>query len=476
MFDNLTDRLQAVLQKVKGDDRLTSENVDASLAEIRRALIEADVSLKVIKIFLDRVRKAAVGEKVVKGVTPAQKFIQIVHGELITLLGGKVEAVNLSGSPSIFMLLGLQGSGKTTTAAKLALKLKKDNKKVLLTALDLQRPAAIEQLIQLGAQIDIPVYFEKDNSDVLEVASAAVKKATTEDFDVVLFDTAGRLQIDNELMAELLLLDRKYRPQEKLLVVDSLIGQEAVNVAEAFNSQIGITGSILTKLDGDSRGGAALSVVESTGTKVKFMGLGEIIEPLDEFDPERMASRILGFGDIVSLVKKAEEQFDKDETAALEKKLKKGELTFETFLQMQRMMSKLGNLSQIFGLLGLNSVLQMNKDDREKLFDEGQQKLKLYEFAIQSMTTKERKNPDLINPNRVRRISKGSGLKENQVTLLIKEFTQMRSIVKMMGPFGKPGTAPNPQELALMMNKSSKLEKKEKKKGGPFGGGSFLKF
>lgn len=481
MFDNLTDRLQVVLQKVKGEDKLTAENVDASLAEVRKALTEADVSLKVVKLFLSRVRRAAVGEKVVKGLTPAQKFIQIVNDELVNLLGGKAESLDLSAEPSAIMLLGLQGAGKTTTAAKLAARLKKDNKKVLLAALDLQRPAAIEQLTILAQQIEVDIVKDEVNKDVLDVAHQAWVKANDENYDVVIFDTAGRLQIDNELMAELLLLDRKYQPKEKLLVIDSLIGQEAVNVAEAFNTQIGITGSILTKMDGDSRGGAALSLVESTGTKVKFIGTGEKIEPLDDFDPERIASRILGFGDVISLVKKAEEQFDQEETAALEKKLKKGDLTFESFLQMQRLMSKLGSLSQIFNLLGLNNALQLNKDQREQLFEEGQQKLKLYEFAIQSMTVNERRKPELINQSRIRRISKGSGLKEKQVDHLVKEFTQMQGVVKMMGNFGggnKPaGVAPSPQELAMMMNKSNKAQKKNKKKGGgAFGGGAFMKF
>ncbi|MDJ0625854.1 MAG: signal recognition particle protein [Candidatus Caenarcaniphilales bacterium] len=480
MFDNLTDRLQGVLQKVKGEDKLTAESVDASLAEVRKALIEADVSLKVVKLFLNRVRKAAVGERIVKGVTPSQKFIQIVNDELVQLLGGHSEPLDLTAQPSVIMLLGLQGAGKTTTAAKLALKLKKEGKKTLLAALDLQRPSAIEQLSILAEQIEVEIVKDETNKDVLDVAAKAWMKAQDENYDVVIFDTAGRLQIDNELMAELLLLDRKYQPKEKLLVLDSLIGQEAVNVAEAFNTQIGITGSILTKMDGDARGGAALSLVESTGTKVKFLGLGEKIEPLEDFDPERIASRVLGFGDVIALVKKAEDAFDKEETAALEKKLQRGELTFESFLQMQRMMSKLGSLSQIFNLMGLNNALQLNKEQREQLFEEGQQKLKLYEYAIQSMTKLERKDPDLINQNRIRRISKGSGLKEKQVDHLIKEFGQMRGVVKMMGSFGggkQVGSSPNPQDLAMMMKKSNKMQKKEKKKGGgPFGGGAFLKF
>jgi signal recognition particle subunit SRP54 len=478
MFDNLTDRLQSVLQKVRGEDKLTAENVDSALVEVRKALIEADVSLKVIKLFLDRVRSAAIGERVVKGITPAQKFIQVVNDELVVLLGSKLEPLQLTLKPSLILLLGLQGSGKTTTAAKLALKLKKENKKVLLTALDLQRPAAIDQLNILGEQIGVEVYSDKQSKDVLEVANKAWIKAQEESFDLVIFDTAGRLQIDNELMAELLLLDRKYKPQEKLLVIDSLIGQEAVNIAEAFNTQIGITGSILTKLDGDSRGGAALSIVEGTGKKIKFAGFGEKIEPLEDFDPERIANRILGFGDVIALVKNVEENIDKQEAASLEKKLKSGNLTFETFLQMQKMIGKLGNISQIFGLLGLNSMMPMNRQDREDLFEQGQQKLKLYEFAIQSMTNNERKNPDLISQSRIRRIAKGSGMKEAQVSLLVTEFNQMRSMVKMMSPMLSAGPKMNPADMLSMMGKTNKFQKQEKKKGkgGPFGGGSFIKF
>ncbi len=478
MFDTLTDRLQGVLQKVRGEDKLTAENVDAALLEVRKALLEADVSLKVIKLFLDRIRKSAVGERVVKGVTPSQKFIQIVHDELIHLLGDNKDPLKLPVKPSVIMLLGLQGSGKTTTAAKLALKLKNENKKVLMVALDLQRPAAIDQLGILGEGIDVSVYKDLETKDVLAVASGALKKANEENFEVVIFDTAGRLQINNELMAELLLLERKYKSQEKLLVLDSLMGQEAANIAETFNTQIGLTGAILTKLDGDSRGGAALSIVQGTGTKIKFMGLGEKIEPLEEFEPQRIANRILGFGDIVALVKSVEENIDKQEAASLESKLKSGNLTFESFLQMQRMMSKLGNMSHLFGMLGLNSLIPMNSQQREELLEQGQQKLKLYEFAIQSMTLKERRNPDLINASRIRRISRGSGLKESQISSLIQEFNQMRSMVKMMSPLLAGGPKMNPHDIATMMGKTQKSQKQEKKKGkgGPFGGGAFMRF
>jgi signal recognition particle subunit SRP54 len=480
MFENLTDRLQDVLQKVRGQDKLTAENVDAALVEVRKALIEADVSLKVIKLFLDRIRRAAIGEKVVQGITPSQKFIQIVNDELIQLLGQESQNLELgSQKPAIIMLLGLQGAGKTTTAAKLALNLQKDQKKVLLAALDLQRPAAIDQLEILGRQVQVPVYADKNTKDVLKVAEAAHQKAQAEGFEVIIFDTAGRLQIDNELMAELLLLERKYKPTEKLLVVDSLIGQAASNIAETFNTQIGLSGAILSKMDGDSRGGAALSIAEGTGVKIKFLGLGEQIEPLENFEPARIASRILGFGDIVSLVQIAEEKFDKQETAKLEKQLGKGILTFEIFLKMQKLMSKLGSLSQIMNLMGLNSMLSANKNEREGLIAEGELKLKSYEYAIESMTLAERQKPELINQSRIRRIAKGSGLPEKQVNNLIKEFEQMRSLVKMLGPMmaGGPGNM-TPSNLAHVMGRAEKDKKKAKKKNkdGPFSGGSFMRF
>ena len=479
MFDNLTDRLQAVLQNFKGEDRLTKDNIDTALAEVRKALIEADVSLKVIKLFLTRVRAEAIGEKVVTGITPVQKFIDIVQTELIKILGEKPEPLNDKLKPSIIMLLGLQGAGKTTTAAKLALTLKKQSKKVLLVALDLQRPAAIEQLSILANQIEVDIIKDTESQDVLSLAERAYSKAKEEKYDFVIFDTAGRLQIDNELMAELLLLDRKFQPPEKLLVIDSLIGQEAINVAEAFKSQIGLTGAILTKMDGDARGGAALSLVEGAGIKIKFLSTGEKIEALEEFDPARLADRILGFGDIIALVKKAEENFSEKEMKALEKNLMKGNLNFETFLQITRFMNGLGGLDSVFDLMGMNSLFGLNKKDKDQLMETGKQKFKLYEFAIQSMTKEERLKPDIINKRRQSRIASGSGISEKAVKQLLDEFSQLRKVTSLMSSMGMGGgMSNNPTKMAQAFGQTQKDAKREKKKekGGPFGGGSFLRF
>jgi len=480
MFDNLTDRLQDTLQKVQGQDKLSKDNVDSALREVRKALIEADVSLTASNLFLSRVRKRAVGSRVVRGLTPSQKFIQIVNQEMVELLGGKTESLSISGNrkPQYIMLMGLQGAGKTTTAAKLALTLQKENKKVMLVALDLQRPAAIEQLEILGQSIDVAVHKDLKASSPLEVAAQAQDKAQAEGIEVLIFDTAGRLQVDHELMAELLLLDKKYKPSEKLLVVDSLIGQEAAQVAQAFDTQIGLTGCILTKLDGDSRGGAALSLVESTGKKIKFAGMGEKIEALEIFDPERMAGRILGFGDVIALVQKAEEQVDKEEASRLEAKLKKGQLDFETFLGMQRMLSKLGGFSQVFNLMGMGSMLSMKREQRQELLEEGHNKLKAFEYIIQSMTITERKDPSLMsNGGRIRRVARGAGCKEAQVRQLLGEFEKMRGTVKMLAPMlGGGGNNISPQDLLQAQKQQKKQQKKERKGESPFGGGSFLRF
>ncbi|MDX1918274.1 MAG: signal recognition particle protein [Candidatus Caenarcaniphilales bacterium] len=473
MFENLTDRLQGVLQKVSGTDRLTAETVDAALIEVRKALIEADVSLKVIKIFLDRIRRSAIGEKVATGITPSQKFIQIVHQELTRLLGGEQASLNYTAKPSLILLLGLQGAGKTTTAAKLGLTLQKQGRRVLMVALDLQRPAAIQQLQTLGTQIGISVFADFEEKDVLGITEHALNFARAQGLDTLILDTAGRLQIDSDLMAELLLLERKFNPAEKLLVIDSLVGQQAAEIVETFNQQIGITGAILTKLDGDSRGGSALSIVEGAQVKIKFVGLGEKIEPLEGFDPERMAGRILGFGDIVALVRAAEEKFDKLESAEIEKRLKKGDFNFELFLQMQKMMSKLGSLSQIFGMLGMNSMLQLNKDDREELLEQGQIKMKRYEYAIQSMTQAERRNPEILNPSRIKRIALGSGLQIVQVEGLVKEFQEMKKVFQLIGPAMRGGNL-NPAALSQISQKAARQDKS--KKNGPFGGGAFMRF
>lgn len=480
MFDTLTDRLQSVLRNIKGEDRLTRENVDKALVEIRKALLEADVNLTTIKIFLDNVRNTAVGEKIAEGLTPSQKFTEIVHQELLKILGGEISQLNLSAKPSLIMLLGLQGSGKTTTCAKLALTLKNSEKKVLLVPLDFQRPAAVEQLRILSETIQVDFFTPETGISVLEAAKIAVEKAQTENYDVMIFDTAGRLQIDSDLMAELLLLEKKFKPQEKLLVIDSLIGQEAAVVAQTFDKQIGITGAIITKLDGDSRGGAALSLVERTGKKIKFVGLGEKIEPLEEFDPQRMAGRILGFGDVIALVKKVENEVSKKEAEEFEKNMKKGVFTFESFIQMQRMLKKLGGFGQVFDLMGMGALFGLGKKERDVIMGEGMDKLKTFEYIIQSMTKQERNQPEILESvsasTRIKRIARGSGRKESEVRGLVKEFSKMRQVMKLMGPLmGNAGQNPSNFNLMDMLGSFGNMsnsggsnmpfgQKKEKKK------------
>jgi len=484
MFENLTDRLQDVLKKINGENILTKANVNSALIEVRKALIEADVSLKVIKLFLDRVRDSAIGEKVVRGINASDKFIEIVNRELISLLGEEQSKLKLTGKPAILMMLGLQGSGKTTTAAKLALSLR--DKKVLLVALDLQRPAAIEQLQILGKQVETEVFSLPGEKDILQVAQGALQKAQSENFEVLIFDTAGRLQVDSELMAELLLLERKFKPVEKLLVVDALIGQEAANVAQAFDTQIGITGCILSKLDGDSRGGAALSLVQATGKKIKFMGVGEKIDTLKEFDPVGIASRILGFGDVLALVKEAEEKFEKKEIEDLNKKLSQGQLNFELFAKVQKLMKKLGGMGNIFGLMGMNQSLGNSRQEREHLLKQGEKKFKEIEYITQSMTKLEREDPNLLSHShsRVKRISQGSGISLKRVQTVVKEFQKLQSVFGMVNKFG--GLKDQINDLSsdpssLDISKIASLMKKQKKEqkkatNGLFKRNSFFRF
>ena len=380
MFDSLSDKLQEIIRKTSGNDKLTEDNMQDALREIRRALLEADVNLRVVKAFVASIRERAEGENVVQGVNPAQQLIKIVNDELVKLLGEKNEPLNLNGHPSIIMMLGLQGSGKTTSSAKLAVKLKKEGKNPLLVACDVYRPAAVAQLKTLGAQIGTEVFSIEGCSDVQQIASQALEYAKDKGFNVVILDTAGRLQIDTQMMAELLLLDRMFHPQEKLLVIDSMTGQEAVNVAENFNEQLEITGLVLTKLDGDSRGGAALSVVYCTKKPIKLTGVGEKIDALQDFYPDRMATRILGMGDIVSLVEKAQEHFDAKKAEELEKKMRKAEFSYNDFLNMQKTMKNFGSLDQLLGMLPIPGL---KKDDRQMLANEGEKHMKRIEaFCI----------------------------------------------------------------------------------------------
>lgn len=429
MFDNLSDKLQEIIRKASGNDTLTEENMSDALREVRRALLDADVSLKVVKIFMTSLKEKALGEDVLKGVNPSQQLVKIVHDELVNILGNENKPLILDGHPSLIMMLGLQGSGKTTSAAKLAIKLKKEGKNPLLVAADVYRPAAITQLKTLGEQTQTPVFTIDGSTNVQNIVSQAIDHAKNNGFNVVIIDTAGRLQIDNEMMAELLLIDRAFKPQEKLLVIDSMLGQQAVSVAENFNTQLDITGIVLTKLDGDSRGGAALSVVQVSGKPIKLTGTGEKLDALNDFHPSRMADRILGMGDIVSLVEKAQEVFDEEQAKEFEKKMEKAEFSYNDFLNMQKQMKMFGSIDNILGMLPIPGL---NKDTKETIANEGEKQLKRIESFISSMTPEERANPSVMNTSRKRRISAGCGIPMHEVNQIISQFDQMRQMMKGM--------------------------------------------
>ena len=446
MFDSLSDKLQDIIAKTAGQKELTQENMQDALREIRRALLEADVNLRVVKAFISNIKDKAEGENVLQGVNPSQQLVKIVHDELIELLGKEISPLDLSGHPNLIMMLGLQGSGKTTSSAKLAVKLKKEGRNPLLVACDIYRPAAITQLKTLGEQIDVEVYSE-DSKDVQTIIQNAINYSKEKGFNTLILDTAGRLQIDTEMMAELLLIDRIFHPAEKLLVIDSMTGQEAVNVAENFDAQLEISGLVLTKLDGDSRGGAALSVVYCTHKPIKLTGTGEKLNALEDFYPERMATRILGMGDIVSLVERAQEVFDEKSAREMEKKMAKAEFSFNDFLKMQSQMKMFGSMEQ---LLGMIPGLKMSKNDRQKISHEGEKQFKRIEVFIQSMTPEEREHPELMNSSRKKRISQGSGIPLHDVNVFINQFEQMRKMMKgfsdvkknmgnMMGKMGSAG-------------------------------------
>ena len=440
MFDNLSEKLQNIISKTRGQE-LTQDNMQEALREIRRALLEADVNLRVVKAFISSIKDKAEGENVLQGVDPSQQLIKIVHDELVELLGHEAKPLNLTGHPSLIMMLGLQGSGKTTSSAKLAVKLKKEGKNPLLVACDVYRPAAISQLQTLGQEIGCEVFTIPDSKDVQNIVQSAINYAKENGFNVLILDTAGRLQIDTEMMAELLIIDRVFQPQEKLLVIDAMTGQEAVHVAENFDAQIGLTGLVLTKLDGDSRGGSALSVVYCTNEPIKLTGTGEKLNALEDFYPERMATRILGMGDIVSLVERAQEVFDEKEALKMQEKMSKAEFSFNDFLNMQKQMKMFGSMDQILGMLpGVN----LKQADREKISHASETEFKKIEVFIQSMTPEERDNPQLMNTSRKKRIAKGCGMDMHTINLYVKQFEQMRQMMggmnklqKMFGGFGK---------------------------------------
>ena len=444
MFDSLSDKLQDIIAKTAGQKELTQDNMQEALREIRRALLEADVNLRVVKAFISNIKDRAEGENVLRGVNPSQQLVKIVHDELVELLGKEVKPLDFSGHPNLIMMLGLQGSGKTTSSAKLAIKLKKEGRNPLLVACDVYRPAAITQLKTLGNETGTEVYSE-DSKDVQGIIKNAINYAKEKGFNTLILDTAGRLQIDTDMMAELLLIDRVFKPSEKLLVIDSMTGQEAVNVAENFDAQLNITGLVLTKLDGDSRGGAALSVVYCTHKPIKLTGTGEKLNALEDFFPERMADRILGMGDIVSLVERAQEVFDEKTAKEMEKKMAKAEFSFNDFLKMQSQMKMFGSIDQ---LLGMIPGLKISRDDRQMLSHEGEKQFKRIEVFIQSMTPEEREHPELMNSSRKKRIAAGCGLPLHELNVFINQFEQMRKMMKGFSDVKKSiGGNPNKAKL-----------------------------
>lgn len=454
MFDSLSDRLQDIIRKTSQGGALTQDNMQEALREIRRALLEADVNLRVVKSFISNIKDKAEGEEVLKGVNPSQQLVKIVHDELVEILGHENVPLNFDGHPNMIMMLGLQGSGKTTSSAKLAMKLKKEGRNPLLVACDVYRPAAIKQIQTLGQQIGVEVFTLEESKNVQKIVQEAISHAKEKGFNTLILDTAGRLQIDTDMMAELLLIDRIFAPQEKLLVIDAMTGQEAVNVAENFDAQLALTGLVLTKLDGDSRGGSALSVVHCTGKPIKLTGTGEKLNALEDFYPERMATRILGMGDIVSLVERAQEVFDEKQAIELEKKMRKAEFSFDDFLAMQRQMKMFGSMDQLLGMLPIPGL---KKEDKDMISHQGEKQFKRIEVFIQSMTPQERANPELINSSRKKRISEGCGISLHDINIYIKQFEQMRVMMKgmtglkdkMKGGKGMPNMA----QAMQMMNK-----------------------
>lgn len=425
MFENLSDRLERSFKILKGEGKITEINVAETLKDVRRALLDADVNYKVAKTFTDTVKQKALGMNVLTAIKPGQLMVKLVHDELADLMGGQAEELQVSGHPAVIMMAGLNGAGKTTMSGKLALYLKnKLHKKPLLAACDTFRPAAMEQLQVLAGQVDVPCYIEQGATDPVQVALNAIQEAKAKAYDVVIIDTAGRQSIDEELMQQAENIKRATNPNETLLVVDSMTGQDAVNTAKIFNERLEINGVILTKLDGDTRGGAALSIRSVVDKPIKFIGTGEKMEALDVFHPERMADRILGMGDVVSLVERAQEQFDLEEAKRLQKKIAKNKFDFDDFLGQIQQIKKMGNIKDLAGMIpGVGKAIK-DVDIPDDAF-------KSIEAIIQSMTPKERQNPDILNMSRKQRIAKGSGTDIQEVNRLIKQFDQMRKMMRM---------------------------------------------
>lgn len=467
MFDALAERLEAAWKALRGQDRITENNIQGALREVRRALLEADVNLQVAKDFIETVRQRAIGAEVIAGVRPEQQFIKIVYDALVELMGQSHSPLaHAEPKPTIILMAGLQGTGKTTAAAKLALHLRKENRSALLVAADVYRPAAIDQLVTLGQQIDVPVFELGTAAHPVEIARQGVAHAKELGVDTVIIDTAGRLQIDTEMMAELAAIKATVQPHETLLVVDAMTGQEAANLTRAFHEQVGITGAILTKLDGDTRGGAALSVRQVSGQPIKFIGVGEKVEALQPFYPDRLASRILGMGDVLTLVEKAQEQVDLADAEQMSRKILAAQFDFEDFLKQMRLLKNMGSLAGILKL-----IPGMNKISSEQL-QQGELQLKRAEAMINSMTPEERRNPELLSasPSRRARVAKGSGYQVEDVSKLVSDFQRMRSLMQQMGQFGMPGMPmmPGMNPLAGQGGRSalSKKTKKQRKRKG----------
>ena len=429
MFDNLSVKLEKAFQTLKGQGKITEINVASTVKEIRKALIDADVNYKVAKEVTDDIRQKAMGQDVLTAISPGQLLTKITSDELTGLMGGQSEDIKLEGNPAVILIAGLQGSGKTTFTGKLALYLKKQGRSVLLSACDIYRPAAIDQLKVLGGQVGVEVYAEPENKDAVKIARAAVEHAKKNNHKVVIVDTAGRLAVDEEMMNEIARLKEALNPSETLFVVDSMTGQDAVNTARTFNERLNFDGVVLTKLDGDTRGGAALSIRRVVEKPIKFISTGEKMEAIDRFYPDRMASRILGMGDVISLVERAQQAYDEDEAKRLNKKIRKNQFDFNDFLQQLQQVKKMGNMKDLLGMIpGMGKALKgVDLDDNS---------FKPIEAIIRSMTMEERENPDLINGSRKARIAKGSGRNVQEVNNLLKQFADMRKLMKTMNKMG----------------------------------------
>lgn len=442
MFNQLAERFESIFRDLRGLGKITDSNIQQTSREIRRVLLEADVNIVVAKDFVNRVKDRAEGTKVLKSVKPGEQFIKIIHDELVALLGNDVKSLELgSKKPAVILMAGLQGAGKTTTCGKLAFLLKKQKKSVLLAAADVYRPAAIEQLVQVGKSIDVPVY-EEGAGDPVAICQSAVDEAKASKTDVVILDTAGRLHVDGEMMNEIQEISEAVSPNETIFVVDGMTGQDAVNSAKAFAAALPLTGTILTKLDGDARGGAAVSIAAVTGVPIKFIGVSEKVEGLEAFDPERIVNRILGLGDVVSLVEKAQDLFDENDAKKLEEKLKNATFDLEDFREQLKQIKSMGSLNQIMGMMpGMNRKLMKGMDFDDK-------KLIWTDAIISSMTFEERKNPIIIDGSRRSRISKGSGRTVQEINQLLKQFTEMKKMMKKMGKMKLPKNLKN-QMLGL---------------------------